>query len=124
MSPSENVEQVELQVLAEIQAAKHRLQLATPEAKSDALRGLRDAVQEFSRIVLDGVVPATGERQAADTVAIPLGTTLREAVHLLMEATLQSVDGNVSAAARILQVNRATIWKRIKQHKPRSSHAA
>ena len=127
MSPSQRVEQLELQVLAEIQVAKHRFQLATPGEKSDALRRLQDVVHKFSRIVLDGVVPdsiwSAAENEAAHTVTIPLGTTLREGVRVLMEATLRYADGNVSAAARILQIDRATLWKRIKLGGTKSSSA-
>ena len=121
MSPLQTVEQLELEVLAEIQSAKHRFQLATPEEKSDALRGLRDAVERFSRIVLNGVVPdsvwETAESEGVDAITIPLGTTLREGVRLLVEATLRHTDGNVSAAARMLQINRTTLCKRLRMPK-------
>jgi transcriptional regulator of acetoin/glycerol metabolism len=114
-------------MLAEIQEAKHRFQTATPEQKAEALHHLRDAVQRFSHLVLDDVVPdfawATLESEAVDAVTIPLGTSLREGVRLLMEATLRHADGNVSAAARILQIDRATLWKRIKQHDGKDSKA-
>lgn len=117
MSQSRQVEELELQVLAEIQAAKHRFQLARYEEKADALQHLRNTVQKFSRIVLDGVVPnavwAAPEGESPAVVTIPLGTTLREGMRILIDATLRHTDHNISAAARILQINRATLWKRI-----------
>jgi DNA-binding NtrC family response regulator len=116
MSQSRQVEELELQVLAEIQTAKHRFQLARPEDKPDALRDLRQAVQKFSRVVLDGVVPnavwAATESDSPAAVTIPLGTTLREGMRILIDATLQHTNHNISAAARMLQINRATLWKR------------
>ena len=120
MSQSRQVEELEIQVLAEIQAAKHRFQLARPEEKADAIHHLRETVQKFSRIILDGVVPnavwAAAESESPSAVTIPLGTSLREGMRILIDATLQHTDNNISAAARILQINRATLWKRINRH--------
>lgn len=126
MSQSQKVEELELKVLAEIQAAKHKFLLATPEEKSGALGRLRDAVQKFSGIVLDGVVPDSVWATAGSephAVRIPVGTSLKEGVRLLMEATLRHANGNISAAARILEIDRATLWKRIQQHEAKSSCA-
>jgi transcriptional regulator of acetoin/glycerol metabolism len=125
MPQSQMVEQHELRMLAEIQEAKHQFQNATPEQKAEALHHLREAIQRFSHFVLGGVVPdsvwAPAGSGAADGVTIPLGTSLREGMRLLMEATLRHADGNVSAAARILQIDRATLWKRVRQHEAKDS---
>ena len=46
-------------------------------------------------------------------LTIPIGTPLRQAERLLIEATLHDTGGNVSWAARLLQIDRCTIYKKL-----------
>ena len=43
-----------------------------------------------------------------------VGMTLRQAEELLITATLQHTDGNVREAARILGINRSTLYEKTK----------
>jgi DNA-binding NtrC family response regulator len=56
----------------------------------------------------------TQTRVASNTVLIHVGMTLRQAEELLIVATLQHTDGNVREAARILGINRSTLYEKVK----------
>ena len=51
------------------------------------------------------------------TLTIPIGTSLREIEKLVIEATLRYTDGNVSAAAKLLGIDRSTLHKKINLYK-------
>lgn len=46
-------------------------------------------------------------------VPVEVGMTIRQAEKLLIEATLQQVDGNILAAAKILRIDRSTLYAKI-----------
>ena len=46
-------------------------------------------------------------------VTIPIGTTLRDAEKAIIEATLRHTDGNVSRAAKILGIDRTTLYNKM-----------
>jgi len=52
-------------------------------------------------------------------IPIPVGTTLKDAEKLIIEATLQHTDGNVSLAAKTLGIDRSTIYSKMARHKIR-----
>jgi DNA-binding NtrC family response regulator len=58
-----------------------------------------------------------------DALTIPIGTPLREAERLLIEATLHDTGGNIASAARILQIDRSTLHKKLNQYR-RSDRSA
>jgi transcriptional regulator of acetoin/glycerol metabolism len=51
------------------------------------------------------------------TVTISIGTPLREAEKTIIEATLRSTGGNISLAAKILGIDRSTLYSKIGKHK-------
>ncbi len=52
-------------------------------------------------------------RQRFDTLSLPVGTTLKEAEMALIEATLESTNGDKETAARILGIASRTIYRKI-----------
>lgn len=52
----------------------------------------------------------------ASAITIPIGTTLREAEKLIIEATLHYTDGNISQAAKMLGIDRSTLHQKIKSY--------
>ena len=52
-------------------------------------------------------------------ITIPVGTTLEDAEKLLIEATLKHTDGNVSLAAKVLGIDRSTLYSKLERHKLR-----
>ena len=52
----------------------------------------------------------------SESDGVPLGMTLEEAERRYIEATLDSVDGNVGEAAKRLGVTRKVLWNRRKKH--------
>jgi DNA-binding NtrC family response regulator len=50
-------------------------------------------------------------------ITIPVGTTLKSAEKLIIEATLKHTDGNVSLAAKILDIDRSTLYSKISKYK-------
>ena len=52
-----------------------------------------------------------------NTVTIPVGTPLREAEKVIIEATLRFTGGNISLAAKILGIDRSTLYSKIGKHK-------
>lgn len=55
--------------------------------------------------------------KAAAVVTIPVGTSLNDAEKALIEATLRGTDGNISAAAKILGIDRCTLYAKIDKYK-------
>ena len=51
---------------------------------------------------------------ASNTVLMHVGMTLRQAEKLLIVATLQHTEGNVREAARILGIDRSTLYEKMK----------
>ena len=51
---------------------------------------------------------------ASNPVLMHVGMTLRQAEKLLIVATLQHTEGNVREAARILEIDRSTLYKKTK----------
>jgi DNA-binding NtrC family response regulator len=54
---------------------------------------------------------------AAKTLSIKVGASLREVEKQVIEATLRQCDGNLSLAAKILGINRSTLYLKIKEYK-------
>ena len=54
-------------------------------------------------------------RQRVDAVTIPIGTQLRDAEMALIQATLESVDGDKETAAQILGIAARTIYRKVKE---------
>lgn len=52
----------------------------------------------------------------AESITIPIGTSLRDAERRIIEATLRSMSGNIAGAARILQIDRGTLYGKLKKH--------
>ena len=50
-------------------------------------------------------------------VPIPVGTSLKNAEKALIEATLRHVGGNISVAAKVLGIDRSTLYSKIVKHK-------
>lgn len=51
------------------------------------------------------------------TVTISIGTPLREAEKVIIEATLRATGGNISLTAKILGIDRSTLYSKIGKHK-------
>ena len=49
-------------------------------------------------------------------VAIPVGTRLKDAEKAIIEATLRSTGGNISVAAKILGIDRCTLYVKIDKY--------
>ena len=56
-------------------------------------------------------------RKAAAVVPIPVGTSLKDAEKALIEATLSGTGGNISATAKILGIDRCTLYDKIDKYK-------
>ena len=52
-------------------------------------------------------------------VTIPVGTSLRDAEKAVIEATLEQAGGNISVAAKVLGIDRSTLYKKIAKYKIR-----
>jgi transcriptional regulator of acetoin/glycerol metabolism len=50
-------------------------------------------------------------------ITIPLGTSLNDAEKAVIEATLRSAGGNISVSARILGIDRCTLYNKIEKYK-------
>ena len=51
------------------------------------------------------------------TIPVRIGTSLRDAEKLIIEATLRHTDNNVSRSATILGIDRSTLYQKIKEYK-------
>ncbi|HET6764278.1 MAG TPA: sigma-54 dependent transcriptional regulator [Longimicrobiaceae bacterium] len=51
-----------------------------------------------------------------DGIAVPRGLTLEDVEKLYIEATLDELDGSITAAARQLGISRKVLWQRRKRH--------
>ena len=68
-------------------------------------------------ITLDSLPPVVRATEAStDRVAIPVGTTLKNAEKRIIEATLEYAGGNRTEAARILKIGRRTLFRKIKEY--------
>jgi len=54
--------------------------------------------------------------KAATVVTIPLGASLKDAERAIIEATLRHTDGNISVAAKILGIDRCTLYDKIEKY--------
>jgi DNA-binding NtrC family response regulator len=57
------------------------------------------------------------EGALGQAVPIVVGMTIRQADKLLIEATLQQVEGSIRAAATILGIDRSTLYARIELYR-------
>ncbi len=86
-------------------------------------RELRNVIERSMIFSKDSVLRTTGPfgpavaQEAANTGAgIPLGLTLEEVERRYIEATIEELDGSISAAAEMLGVSRKVLWHRRKRH--------
>jgi transcriptional regulator of acetoin/glycerol metabolism len=56
----------------------------------------------------------TPSRDAGNAVPVHVGMTLQQAENLLIAATVQSTDGNMSRSATILGIDRSTLYQKVK----------
>ncbi len=84
------------------------------------VRELENAVERAvvlgkDEIIDTGVLPrnVVDGRQRFDVLSMPVGTTLKEAEMALIEATLESTNGDKETAARILGIASRTIYRKI-----------
>jgi len=54
---------------------------------------------------------------AAKTLSIQVGASLREVEKQVIEATVRYCNGNLSRSAKILGINRSTLYEKIKEYK-------
>jgi DNA-binding NtrC family response regulator len=59
---------------------------------------------------------SVGER-SAKRLSIQVGASLREVERRVIEATVRHSDGNLSRAAKILGINRSTLYLKIKEYR-------
>jgi two-component system response regulator HydG len=52
-------------------------------------------------------------------ITIPLGTSLKDAEKTIIAATLRHAKGNVSLTAKILGIDRSTMYSKMERHKIR-----
>ncbi|HEY1241325.1 MAG TPA: helix-turn-helix domain-containing protein [Bryobacteraceae bacterium] len=50
------------------------------------------------------------------SITIPVGTSLRDAERRMIEATLRFTSGNIAGAARVLQIDRGTLYGKMRKH--------
>ena len=50
-------------------------------------------------------------------VPIPVGTSLRDAEKAIIEATLYHTGGNISVCAKMLGIDRCTLYNKIEKYK-------
>jgi DNA-binding NtrC family response regulator len=62
-------------------------------------------------VLPNSVLSGEGRTEA---VVIPVGTPLRQAERMLLDATLRSTDGDKESAARILGITSRTIYRKLK----------
>lgn len=75
----------------------------------------RAVVMGKDEIIDTGVLPRSviDGRQRFDVLSMPVGTTLKDAEMALIEATLESTNGDKETAARILGIASRTIYRKI-----------
>ncbi|MFO7610340.1 MAG: sigma-54 dependent transcriptional regulator [Candidatus Krumholzibacteriia bacterium] len=96
------------------------LEVLTRYAWPGNVRELENAVERavvLSKDELVGVAalpqPVVSGRQRVDAVTIPVGTSLKDAQMQLIEATLESTDGDKETAANILGIAARTIYRKL-----------
>jgi DNA-binding NtrC family response regulator len=58
---------------------------------------------------------------AAKTLSIKVGTSLKEVEKRVIEATLRHCAGNLSRSAKILGINRSTLYEKVREYKLKRS---
>ena len=95
-------------------------------------------VRELQNVIERAVVLATGDRIGVEDlpdritgpggrpyqVCIPIGISVREAEHRLVQATLRHTGGDKSAAARLLGITRRTIYRIVGKQSEEDPHEA
>ena len=83
------------------------------------IRELRNCIESAvvmcsgNEITTEDLPPSVGNAVVAESVSVPLGTTLDEAERLVIMQTLASVKGNKSRAAEILGIGRKTLQRKL-----------
>ena len=98
------------------------LPLKTPEPATDAPRRDRITTAEMRPIAAEARAIAEAalrgpepDDEPRESVAIPLGLTLEEAVRRYVDATVKDCDGNKTEAAKRLGVGRNTIGRALRR---------
>ena len=50
------------------------------------------------------------------SITIPIGTSLRDAEKLIIETTLRFTSGNIAHTARMLKIDRGTLYGKMRKH--------
>lgn len=83
------------------------------------IRELRNCIESAvvmcsgNEITLEDLPPSISNAGAAESVSIPLGSTLDEAERIVITQTLASAKGNKSRAAEILGIGRKTLQRKL-----------
>ncbi|MDE6720073.1 MAG: sigma-54 dependent transcriptional regulator, partial [Treponemataceae bacterium] len=83
------------------------------------IRELRNCIESAvvmcsgNEITLEDLPPSISNAGAAESVSIPLGSTLDEAERIMITQTLASAKGNKSRAAEILGIGRKTLQRKL-----------
>lgn len=49
-------------------------------------------------------------------ITIPMGTSLRDVERRIIESTLRYTSGNIARTARMLQIDRSTLYSKMRKH--------
>jgi len=63
-------------------------------------------------------VKRASQDATSPTLAVHVGMTLKEVERLLIAATLKHTGHNVSASAKLLGIDRSTLYSKIKEYDP------
>jgi transcriptional regulator of acetoin/glycerol metabolism len=95
----------------------HEWQAATPRPHADARKTTATPDEDFDQAT--EVTPPTPAAVAAPTSSLTVGAaTLRDADLDVIQRTLDECRGNIARAAKILQVSRGLIYRRLKAANP------
>jgi DNA-binding NtrC family response regulator len=72
---------------------------------------------EWTRV--EDAAPGSGDVDdvVAETLSVQVGASLREVEKRVIEATLRHCDGNRTLAAKILGIDRSTLYEKIKKYR-------